>query len=66
MSEKQERTKSSRYKQAYNQTHYESVLIQYPKERGYKARVKAIADKQGISVNAFIIRAIEKELEWYE
>lgn len=66
MSEKEARTKTSLYKQAYNRSHYESILVQYPKDKAYKDRIKTVATADGLSVNQWILKAIEKELEWYE
>lgn len=57
---------ANKYRQSYQKEHYGRLGIQYPKDKNYKERIQAIATRDGISVNQWIIRAIEKELEWYE
>lgn len=56
------RYKNANYKADYNKTHYDSILIQYKHELNYKERIKALADDEGISVNAWILRAIDNQL----
>lgn len=62
----EEKFDQNKYIQQYQKEHYQSILIQAPKEQHLKERAKEQAQKQGLSLNQFIIRAIEKELEWYE
>ncbi len=57
--------KKSRYTQAQNKAtkkylkaHYDSISIRVPK--GKREEYKAAAIKRGMSLNAFIINAIEK------
>lgn len=57
--------KKSRYSQAQNKatqkyikTHYDTIVLRIPK--GKKEEYKAAAIKRGMSLNAFIINAIEK------
>ena len=54
------------YDQEYLKKYYSRMAISAPKEKRYKERIKVLADRENISVNQWIIRAIEKELERYE
>lgn len=48
------------------QAHTERLSVECPKDNNLKQRIKAVADRQGLSINQWVIRALEKELEWYE
>lgn len=56
----------SKYAASYNKEHYELVRVRFRKEANYSDRIKAAAERAGLSVNQWIIKAIDKELEWYE
>ena len=47
--------------QKYVKNNYDRIEFTVPK--GQKDVIKAIADSQGVSVNAFIKNAIQKEIE---
>ena len=65
MSEK-EKFNQSRYNNSYNKTHYDRVNLVLPKQGDFKNRIKAAADRDELSISQWILKAIEKELEWYE
>lgn len=46
----------------YKRVHYANILVYYKQELEYKERIKILADDEGISVNAWILRAIENQL----
>lgn len=50
------------YKQQFNKEHYESVLLQYPKDKQYKAKIKELIGDQKTSVNQWILSAVDAEL----
>lgn len=50
------------YKQQFNKEHYESILLQYPKDQQYKARIKALIGDQKGSVNRWILSALDTAL----
>ena len=56
----------SQYVQKYTTEHYDTIKVLVAKDRNIKNRVKAAARIDGLSVNAWMVKAIEKELEWYE
>ena len=56
----------SQYIHGYIKEHYVRTEIMWPKEKNLKQRIKAAAERDGISSTQWIIKAIEKELEWYE
>lgn len=41
----------------YARRHYDSILLTMPK--GAKDQIRALADEQGISVNRYIVEAVE-------
>ena len=55
-----------RYDNQYRKEHYDAVRILLSKDKQIKDRVKAAAERAGLSVNQWVVKAIEKELEWYE
>jgi len=61
-----EKFNQSKYIRAYKNDHYERTEIQWPKDKNLKQRIKTAAATDGLSVNQWILKAIEKELEWYE
>lgn len=54
--------KNPAYKTDYNKAHYERIILDYRQDQRYKERVKAQADDEGLSVTAWILRAIDREL----
>lgn len=54
--------KKRAYNRRYQTDTIETMSVQSPKELAYKARIKILADDEGISVNRWILRAIENEL----
>lgn len=62
MAKEKDRHKNPRYNIDYNKAHYESVLLQYKHELNYKERIRILANDEGISVNAWILRAIDTQL----
>lgn len=48
---------STKYKQNYNESHYD--LIRFYCAKGTKERLKTEAEKQGISLAQLIVRSIE-------
>ena len=54
--------KNPNYVSEYKRAKYESIMLQYNHERRYKERVKAQADDDGLSITAWILRAIDREL----
>ena len=57
-----DRHKNKRYNAEYIKAHYTSILVQYRHELRYKERIKILADEEGISVNAWILRTIDEKL----
>lgn len=55
-----------KYNTQYKKDHYDELRVLVPKDSGYRERIKELANRDKISVSAWIVRAIEKELEWYE
>ena len=55
-----------KYDHAYVKGHYDIISTNVPKEKNLKERIKAVADREGISVTQWVIKALERELEWYE
>lgn len=47
--------------QKYNSANYDDIKLRVPK--GFRDELKAIAESQGISVNAFIQAAISEKIE---
>ena len=69
MSEKPEASEKfdwNKYSTQYQKDHYTSIKVTIPKDSDIKERIKAAAERAGLSVNQWIIKAIDKELEWYE
>lgn len=62
LAKEKDRHKDPDYKKNYNRAHYDSILVQYKHELNYKERIKLLADDEGISVNAWILRAIDNQL----
>ena len=56
----------AKYDRAYIKGHYDIISANAPKEKNLKERIKAAAEHEGLSSTRWIIKAIEKELEWYE
>lgn len=56
------RYKNPNYVSEYKRAKYESILLQYNQERRYKERIKPFADDDGLSMTAWILRAIDREL----
>lgn len=52
---------STRAKNKYNATNYDSLRIVVPK--GKKAKIKAFADSKGESINGFVNRAIDEAMD---
>ena len=52
---------ATRAKNKYNGANYDRIALSVPK--GDKERYKAAADARGMSLNQFIIEAIEAEIE---
>lgn len=52
---------STRAKNKYNAANYERIALVVPK--GKKAKIKAYADSKGDSINGFVNKAIDKEME---
>ena len=52
----------NRASEKYRLKTYDSILIQCRKEYNLNERIKAAAQSQGISKQAYIIEAIEKQL----
>lgn len=65
MSEAQKFDKA-KYDARYVRDHYDKLSLLLPREGNYKERIRELADREGMSVGAWIRRAIDKELEWYE
>ena len=61
-----EKFDQNKYIQAFNKEHYGRIAIQYPKDMKLKERIKELAERDGVSVNQWILRAIKERLEWYE
>lgn len=57
-----DRHKNPNYKNEYARANYERVMFMYRHELNYKERIKLAASDQGLSINAWILRAIENEL----
>jgi len=55
-----------KYQDQYNRDHYERIKVILPKDQHLKERIKTLADREGISVNQWLLRAIQERLEWYE
>lgn len=53
-------TKITAYKNKYQAEKYDRIIVQVKK--GEKEKIKAYAESRGMSLNAFIVEAIEKEL----
>ncbi len=55
-----------KYAHTYVRDHYDRIGLTVTKESKLKDRIIEQAERQKMSVNQWIVRAIEKELEWYE
>lgn len=53
-------TKITAYKNKYQAEKYDRIIVQVKK--GQKEKIKAHAESRGMSLNAFIVEAIEKEM----
>ena len=53
--------KQYRRQNAYNAVKYDKIGLMLPK--GSKEKIKAVAEKKGVSVNAFITELIKKEID---
>ncbi len=59
--EKEQKAKAStRAKNKYNASHYDSLRIVVPK--GDKERIRAFADSRGQTINGFVNRLIKREM----
>ncbi len=56
------RYKNPNYKAEYDNANYDKILLRFKCEDRYKERIKLLADDEGISVNAWILRAIDTQL----
>lgn len=65
MSEK-EKFNKIKYDNQYAKDHYDILRAACPKSKNLRERIKAAAERDQISPTQWIIKAIEKELEWYE
>ena len=65
MSEK-EKFDQTKYNTRYKRDHYYELRVLVPKDNGYKERIQELATREKISVSQWILKAIEKELAWYE
>ncbi len=65
MSEK-EKFNVNKYQNQYKKDHYSEIRLLIPKDSDLKNRIKAAADRDELSISQWILKAIEKELEWYE
>ena len=63
MAKEKDRHKNPNYVAEYKRAKYDSIQLQYNHERRYKERVKAQADDEGLSITAWILRAIDRELD---
>lgn len=54
--------KNPSYKADYDNANYDKVLLRYRHDKQYKERIKAFADDDGLSITAWILRAIDREL----
>lgn len=52
--------KKTAYDTKYRAEHYEQVAIRLPK--GYRDKLKALAESNGTSVNQYMVDLIDKEL----
>ena len=48
-----------KYTNAYNKERYDRIVLSVPK--GMKEKIKASAEKAGMSITAYILSAIEKQ-----
>ena len=62
MAKEKDRHKNPSYNQDYKRANYESITLQYNREKRYKERIRPFADDAGLSVAAWIFRAIENQL----
>lgn len=56
----------NQYQQRYKTEHYDLIKVLAPKDQHLKDKVKACASRKGVSINQWLIRAIEKELAQHE
>lgn len=61
MEEQKKRNKKTEYKNRYQAENYDQVRLVVPK--GEKERIKAAADAERISINAYIVQAIKEKME---
>lgn len=54
-------TKVTEYKNKYQAEKYDRIIVQVKK--GEKEKIKAHAESRGMSLNAFIVEVVEKELK---
>lgn len=54
------------YDTQFRREHYDTLKILLPKEDNIKERIKILAEREEISLNQWVIRAIRERLEWYE
>ena len=55
-----------KYDNQYNKNHYDIVKVLLPKDSNLKAQIQELAERENISVNQWILRAIKERLAWYE
>ena len=61
-----EKFDKAKYTSAYSKEHYENLNITVSKDKHLKERIKAQAERAGISYSQWALKALERELEWYE
>ena len=62
MAKEKDRHKNPNYKNEYARANYERVTFMYKHDQRYKERIKAQAEYDGMSINAWILRAIDTQL----
>ena len=56
----------AKYDNQYRKDHYNVINIRLPKDSNLKAQIQELAERENISVNQWILRAIKERLAWYE
>ncbi len=56
----------AKYDNQYRKDHYNVINIRLPKDDNLKAQIQELAERENISVNQWILRAIKERLAWYE
>ena len=63
MAKEKDRHKNPNYKSNFDAANYDKILLRFKHEDRYKERIKALADDDGLTVPAWIRRAIDRELD---